>query len=100
LYFSYLWFHNIYIGSYCYLLSFFFISENEISELRQKYISLSTNFQQKKLIAMKYARLTDIILKSQESLDANIVNLTFDVSFFKYIIYLCIILFINIYICR
>ncbi|CAH1736440.1 unnamed protein product [Aphis gossypii] len=55
-------------------------TENEISELRQKYINLSTNFQQKKLIAMKCARLTDIILKSQETLDANIINLTFDIK--------------------
>jgi len=46
---------------------------------------------------MKCARLTDIILKSQETLDANIVNFTFDVRF-KYMIYFCIILFINMYI--
>lgn len=45
---------------------------------------------------MKCAKLTDIILKSQETLDANIVSLTFDVSF-KYMIYLCTILFINMY---
>ncbi|XP_025194944.1 uncharacterized protein LOC112594398 [Melanaphis sacchari] len=55
-------------------------TENEVSELKKKYINLYTNFQQNNLIALKCAKLTDIILKSQETLDANIVNLTFDIK--------------------
>ncbi|XP_015380561.1 PREDICTED: uncharacterized protein LOC107174212 [Diuraphis noxia] len=53
---------------------------NEVSELKQKCINLYTNFQQHKLIALKCAILTDIILKTQETLDANIVHLTFDIN--------------------
>ncbi|CAI6361446.1 unnamed protein product [Macrosiphum euphorbiae] len=53
---------------------------NEVSELKQKCINLYANFQQNKLIALKCARLTDIILQTQETLDANIVNLTFDIN--------------------
>lgn len=60
---------------------FFYILEaNEVSELKQKCINLCANFQQNKLIALKCARLTDIILKTPETLDANIINLTFNVS--------------------
>ncbi|XP_026805336.1 uncharacterized protein LOC113548583 [Rhopalosiphum maidis] len=55
-------------------------TESEVSELRQKFMNLYTNFQQNKLISMKCAKLTDIILKSQETLDANIINLTSDIK--------------------
>ncbi|XP_060875809.1 uncharacterized protein LOC132949066 [Metopolophium dirhodum] len=53
---------------------------NEVSELKQKCINLYANFQQNKLIALKCARLTDIILQTQEFLDGNIVHLTFDIN--------------------
>ncbi|XP_022172378.1 uncharacterized protein LOC111035164 [Myzus persicae] len=53
---------------------------NEVSELKQKCINLCANFQQNKLIALKCARLTDIILKTPETLDANIINLTFNIN--------------------
>ncbi|XP_001944251.2 uncharacterized protein LOC100166290 [Acyrthosiphon pisum] len=53
---------------------------NEVSELKQKCNNLYANFQQNKLIALKCARLTDIILQTPETLDANILNLTFDIN--------------------
>lgn len=69
----------IYISIIIYYV-FYILKENEVAELNQKYINLYANFQQNKLIAMKCARLTDIILKTQETLDAKIVHLFVDVS--------------------
>lgn len=56
---------------------FIILQENEIAELRQKYIDLYDKFEQNKLIAMKCAKLADIILNVPETYDANIINVRF-----------------------
>lgn len=56
------------------------LEEQEVAVLKQKVTNLYANFEQNKLIATKCAKLTDIILKTQVSLDANIVQLNFHVS--------------------
>lgn len=46
------------------------LEENEVVELRQKYIDLYNTFDKNKLIAIKCLRLADLILKTPETWDA------------------------------
>lgn len=58
--------------------------------MKKNYIDLYNKFEQNKLIAMKSARLADIILKTPETLDANIINSVFNVrlKIYKYMLLL------------
>lgn len=56
--------------------------ENEVSILKQKYINLYNIFEQNKLMAMKCARLADVILKTPETVDAHMINSIFSVCFY------------------
>lgn len=53
-----------------YDICFYVFEENEVVELRQKYIDLYNTFEKNKLIAMKCLRLADLILKTPETWDA------------------------------
>lgn len=55
-------------------MCFNILTECEVAELKQKYIHLYDKFEQDKLIAMKCAGLADIILRTPETWDANIIN--------------------------
>lgn len=57
----------------CFFL--YILKENEVAELKQKYLNSFERFEQKKLIATRCARLTSIILKAPEDWDANKINL-------------------------
>lgn len=54
--------------------------ENDIAELKNKYINLYNKFEQNNLIAMKFTKLADIILTTPIMYDANIINLNPNVS--------------------
>lgn len=47
-----------------------------MAESKQKYIDLYSKYEQNKLIAMKCAKLVDIILTIPETYDANIINVS------------------------
>ncbi|VVC42039.1 HAUS augmin-like complex subunit 6, N-terminal [Cinara cedri] len=53
------------------------VTEKEVVELKQKYINLYNNFEQNKLLVLKCVRLAEIILKTPETWDANVINLNF-----------------------
>lgn len=51
-----------------------------MAELKQKYLNLFEQVEQKKLVAMRYARLVSIILKTPDDWDANKINLIYNAS--------------------
>uniref|UniRef100_A0A2S2QV13 HAUS augmin-like complex subunit 6 N-terminal domain-containing protein n=1 Tax=Sipha flava TaxID=143950 RepID=A0A2S2QV13_9HEMI len=53
-------------------------TENEVAELKKKYIYLYDKFNQNNLIAMKCAKLADIISKTPKNCNANLINITYN----------------------